>query len=143
MSLIWSCVICLVDGSSSCSSGLSGVSRLKNSGTSHIGRGSGCRGGPFLFCGRGKEGTRCLGGCDMVNQSVRDPNWRICVLCIFSSAAATAAKPLQLCPTLCNARVQPRWVHGNLQGRRSRRPSCRGQHKQESHLHRERTERPR
>ena len=80
ISFIRSGDICLVGGSSSCSSGISGVIRLEVSGTSHSGGGSGSRGCPFFFCGLGNRGTRCLGGCNMTNQSVRDPNRRICVL---------------------------------------------------------------
>ena len=34
----------------------------------------------FVFCGHSGGGTRCLGDCNMTNQPVRDPNWRICVL---------------------------------------------------------------
>ena len=28
----------------------------------------------FVLCGRGSEGTRCLGDCGMTNQPIRDPN---------------------------------------------------------------------
>ena len=61
ISFIQSCDICLVGGSSPCSSRISGVICLEVSWTSRIGGGSGGRGGPFLFCGRGSGGTRCLG----------------------------------------------------------------------------------
>ena len=38
------------------------------------------RGVPLLLCDRSNGGTRCLGDWNMVNQPVRDLNWRICVL---------------------------------------------------------------
>ena len=91
VSLIRSCDICLVGGSSSCSSGISGVIRLEISWASRVGGGRGGRGGPFLFCGRGSGGTRCLGGCDMTNQSVRDPNRRICILWKNTSISSAAS----------------------------------------------------
>ena len=44
------------------------------------GGGSRGRGVPLLLCDRSNGGTRCLGDWNMVNQPVRDLNWRICVL---------------------------------------------------------------
>ena len=38
------------------------------------------RGVPLLLCDQSNGGTRCLGDCNMVNQPIRDLNWRICIL---------------------------------------------------------------
>lgn len=66
-SLMQSRDICLVGGSTICSSGISTAGCLRVCWTFQVGGEGRGRGVPFLFCGRSNGGTRCLGDCHMAN----------------------------------------------------------------------------